>query len=153
MVNGGCAWFAGQTYQNGLSTPLQGALQTTGSYWSSGVSVFSFRGVYRAPMGTTRREASCSSGQRSVTSALAGVSYHARAGKRVPTEADAISVLDIAPLILQCLKVGHVVLRSPSCVEWEVGGIVDAHSSNWRGGEGRRKSRRGSRQVIVKALR
>ena len=37
---------------------LQGALQATGSYWSSGVSVFSFNGVYRAPMGTTSRDAS-----------------------------------------------------------------------------------------------
>jgi hypothetical protein len=38
--------------------------------------------------------------------------YHARAGERVPAEADAIPVLDIAPLVLQCLKVGHLVLVS-----------------------------------------
>jgi hypothetical protein len=58
------------TYQYGLSTPLHGARHTTGSYCSNGVSVFSFKGVYRAPMGTTRREASCSSGQRLVIRTL-----------------------------------------------------------------------------------
>lgn len=35
------------------------------------------------------------------------VTYHARAGKRVPAEAEAISVLDLAPLVLERLKVGH----------------------------------------------
>jgi hypothetical protein len=40
------------TYQNGLSTARQGGLQDTGSYCNSGVSVFSFKGVYMTPMGT-----------------------------------------------------------------------------------------------------
>ena len=33
--------------------------------------------------------------------------YHARAGKRVPAEPDAIFVLNVAPLVLQRLVVGH----------------------------------------------
>ena len=33
--------------------------------------------------------------------------YHARAGEGVPTETDAILVLNVAPLILQSLVVGH----------------------------------------------
>lgn len=33
--------------------------------------------------------------------------YHARARKRVPTEAEAISVLDLAPLVLEGLEVSH----------------------------------------------
>lgn len=31
--------------------------------------------------------------------------YHARAGKRVPAESDAIAILDIAPLVLESLVV------------------------------------------------
>jgi hypothetical protein len=89
---------------------MQGGRQPTGWYCSSGVSVFSFKGVYRAPMGTTRRDASCSSGQRCVLSTPAGGPYHARAGERVPAEADAIAVLDVAPLVLERFKVGHLVL-------------------------------------------
>lgn len=38
----------------------------------------------------------------------AGGPYHARAGQRVPTEADAICVLNLAPLILESLEVCHV---------------------------------------------
>jgi hypothetical protein len=34
--------------------------------------------------------------------------YHARAGERVPAKTDAISVLDVTPLVLERLKVGHV---------------------------------------------
>lgn len=45
-------------YAKGLSTALQGALQATGSYRRTGVSGFSFKGVYKAPIGTTSREAS-----------------------------------------------------------------------------------------------
>lgn len=45
-------------YAKGFSTALQGALQVTGSYCKSGVSGFSLRGVYKAPIGTTSREAS-----------------------------------------------------------------------------------------------
>ena len=37
-----------------------------------------------------------------------GRPYHARAGQGVPTEADAICVLDLAPLVLQCFEVRHV---------------------------------------------
>jgi hypothetical protein len=76
--------------------------------------------------------------------------YHARAGKRVPAEADTIAVLDITPLVLQCLKVGHFVLL---LVLWlrswssEGGGIVGAHSSNWQGGEGSRGERRGGARL------
>lgn len=42
------------TNQKGLRTALQGALHETGSYCSNGVSGFSLRGVYRAPMGTAK---------------------------------------------------------------------------------------------------
>lgn len=45
-------------YQKGFNTDLHGCLQITGSNCKIGVSGFSFRGVYKAPMGTTRREAS-----------------------------------------------------------------------------------------------
>jgi hypothetical protein len=59
-------------------------------------------------MGTTRREASCVANQYLESMVTTGsLSYHARAGERVPTETDAIPVLDIAPLILERLKVGH----------------------------------------------
>lgn len=47
------------TWQKGFRTARHGALQVTGSYWRRGVpSCFSFKGVYRAPIGTTRRLAS-----------------------------------------------------------------------------------------------
>ena len=35
------------------------------------------------------------------------LSYHARAGTRVPAETDAIPVVNVAPLVLERLKVGH----------------------------------------------
>lgn len=35
------------------------------------------------------------------------LSYHARAGKRVPAETDAIPVFNVAPLVLERLEVGH----------------------------------------------
>ena len=38
----------------------------------------------------------------------AGGPYHARAGQRVPTEANAICVLDLAPLVLKSLEICHV---------------------------------------------
>jgi hypothetical protein len=97
-------------YQKGLRTALQGALHATGAYWSSGVSVFSFKGVYRAPMGTTRREASCRSHQHSVHSSaiLEPSTHHARAGKSIPAQADAITILDLAPLFLESFEIGHV---------------------------------------------
>lgn len=47
-----------ETYQNGFNTDRQGCLQVTGSNWRRGVSGFSFNGVYNAPIGTTRRDAS-----------------------------------------------------------------------------------------------
>jgi len=46
------------TYQKGFKTDLHGALQMTGSNCSRGLSGFSLRGVYKAPIGTTKREAS-----------------------------------------------------------------------------------------------
>ena len=49
------------THQKGFNTDLQGCLHITGSNCSSGVSGFSFSGVYSAPMGTTSREASWTS--------------------------------------------------------------------------------------------
>ena len=61
------------TYQKGFRTARQGALQETGSYWSSGVSVFSFKGVYRAPMGTTSLEASYAAVRESFTSEMTAV--------------------------------------------------------------------------------
>jgi hypothetical protein len=48
----------GQIYAYGFKTALHGCLQVTGSYCRRGVSGFSFKGVYRAPIGTTSREAS-----------------------------------------------------------------------------------------------
>lgn len=45
-------------HAKGFSTALHGALHATGSYWSNGVSGFSFSGVYNEPIGTTSREAS-----------------------------------------------------------------------------------------------
>lgn len=44
--------------QKGLRTDRQGCLQVTGSNCRRGVSDFSFKGVYRAPMGTTSLDAS-----------------------------------------------------------------------------------------------
>lgn len=46
------------THAKGFNTALQGCLQVSGSYWSRGVSGFSFNGVYKAPIGTTKRLAS-----------------------------------------------------------------------------------------------
>lgn len=65
------------------------------------MSGFSFKGVYNAPIGTTRREASCG--------ALSGLlpgegkqgTDHARAGKRIPTESESIVILDLTPLIFE----------------------------------------------------
>lgn len=92
-------------YQYGFSTALQGGLQIIGSNCSSGVSGFSFNGVYRAPMGTTRREASCDKVRKSAYCIGRISMYHAGTWKDVPTQADAISVLIVAPLLLHCLKV------------------------------------------------
>ena len=49
----------------------------------------------------------------------AGVPYHARAGQRVPTEANAICVLNLAPLVLERLEVCH----SRSCLRGGGGGV------------------------------
>lgn len=92
-------------YQYGLSTALQGGLQIIGSNCNSGVSGFSFNGVYRAPIGTTRREASCDKFSISELSKGKVSVYHAGAWEDVPTKADAISVLIVAPLLLHCLEV------------------------------------------------
>lgn len=37
-----------------------------------------------------------------------GETYHARAGECVPTETDTIAILNIAPLLLERLVVGHI---------------------------------------------
>lgn len=47
--------------------------------------------------------------------------YHARAGERVPAEADAIPVLDIAPLIFEGLEVSHGEERRGAAVSGWVG--------------------------------
>lgn len=64
-------------------------------------------------MGTTSRDASFDTGQHAAScwqeawAVCCRRPYHARAGQRVPGEADAICVLDLAPLILQCREVCH----------------------------------------------
>lgn len=78
-------------------------------------------------MGTTRREASCVPNQYLESIVITGsLSYHARAGERVPTETDAIPVLDIAPLILERLKVGHTGrLQLFALLEKVLGAVVE----------------------------
>lgn len=49
----------------------------------------------------------------------AGLPYHARAGQRVPTEANAICVLNLAPLVLESLEVCH---SGWTCLCYGVGG-------------------------------
>jgi len=92
------------TYQKGFSTDLHGGLQITGSNCRTGVSGISFRGVYRAPIGTTKREASykCSV---NVARSIGASTDHSRARKYIPTESQAISVFNLAPLLLQSLDV------------------------------------------------
>lgn len=51
---------------------------------------------------------------------VSAISYHARAGERVPAEPDAIPILNFAPLILQRLVVGHGVERG-GCLGVAVG--------------------------------
>lgn len=60
-----------------------------------------------APMGTTRRDASCARSQLSSAQNTFSYTNHARARKRIPAEPNAIAVLHIAPLVLQGLVV-HV---------------------------------------------
>jgi hypothetical protein len=50
------------------------------------------------------------------------LSYHARAGKRVPAETDAIPVFNVAPLVLERLKVGHAGRLQLSALIGEVWG-------------------------------
>jgi hypothetical protein len=59
--------------------------------------------------------------------------YHARAGEGVPAKADAISVLNLAPLVLQCLKIGHLVLCSSGCI-WGRGIVVGPRAPTGRAG-------------------
>lgn len=99
------------SYANGLSTARHGSLHVTGSYRSNGVSGFSFKGVYRAPMGTTSREASLTD----VSSSQPWIQwckYHARAWESIPAESDAIAVLHLTPLVLQSVVV-HI---APTCL-------------------------------------
>jgi len=92
---------SGSAHQNGLRTERQGCLQVTGSNDRIGLSGFSLSGVYRAPMGTTSLEASCSRSVASSNSSNWGGTDHARAGEHVPAQANAIAVLDLTPLLLE----------------------------------------------------
>ena len=104
-------------YANGLSTARHGALHVTGSYCNKGVSGFSFKGVNRAPMGTTRREASLRNISK-VNKEREDELHHAGAWKRVPTKPNAIAILDLAPLVFQSFVVhGHSDTRQGS-VGW-----------------------------------
>jgi hypothetical protein len=91
-------------HQKGFRTALQGGLQVTGSNWRRGVSGFSFRGVYNAPMGTTSLEASYFLLNLRPWK-FEVFTYHARAGENIPTETDAVPVLHLTPLLFQCLMV------------------------------------------------
>lgn len=74
-------------YQKGFRTDLHGALQITGSNCNNGLSGFSLRGVYRAPMGTTRREASYDLSVRYTASRnRLSITDHSRTGENIPTE-------------------------------------------------------------------
>ena len=75
-------------------------------------------------MGTTSRDASCirKSGKLLYITRWAPSTYHSRTWKRIPTEPDTIAVLDIAPLILQRLKI-HGGLKMCLCTYvmcWEI---------------------------------
>lgn len=77
----------------------------------------------------------------------AGVPYHARAGQRVPTEADAICVLNLTPLVLESLEVGHV----GRCLRGGGGGVWAMSRGGERGrpqfdGEGLAVGSRGIRR-------
>ena len=96
-----------EVYANGLSTARHGALHVTGSYCNKGVSGFSFKGVYRAPMGTTRREASLKDISK-VGNEEWDQLHHAGAWKCVPTKPNAVAILDLTPLVFQSFVVhGH----------------------------------------------
>jgi hypothetical protein len=55
----------------------------------------------------------CKSACRMLTlrllSGVLGAPHHARAGERVPAKTDAVCVLDLTPLVLECLEVCHAV--------------------------------------------
>ena len=57
---------------------------------------------------------------RRVNTCLRGA-YHARAGEGVPTEADTLRLLDVAPLVLELFVVGHGVCK----LLWEKAGGDD----------------------------
>ena len=83
-------------------------------------------------MGTTRREASYILNQYLESVVTIGCpSYHARAGERVPTETDTISVLDIAPLVLERLEVGHSGRSQLSALLEKVWGWVEVVEGWW----------------------
>lgn len=90
-----------KAYQNGFKTERQGCLHVTGSNCSSGVSAFSFSGVYSAPIGTTSLDASCIMVSRQAYPKSEDNTRHACTWKHVPAEADAIAVFDLAPLLLE----------------------------------------------------
>ena len=103
----GCA-----TYANGFRTARQGGLQVTGSYRSSGVSGFSFKGVYRAPMGTTSREASWNKINHTGPSIRTEANYHSSAWNTIPAESNAITVFHLAPLVFESIII-HIVIVYP----------------------------------------
>ena len=108
------------TNQYGLSTARHGALHATGSYCTR-LSAFSLSGVYRTPMGTTRRDASSRDegmtfqlDTRAPGEALAcrSVWSTARVAGYEP-HPDTIIVLYGGPLLLQLFELHD--LRASSC--------------------------------------
>jgi hypothetical protein len=84
-------------------------------------------------MGTTSRDASCAgiSDQAAEARSNWAEADHARAGEDVPTQTDAIAILDLAPLLLQgfvvhgCGRLGRwrVCLDGENC-PCQVGGAM-----------------------------
>lgn len=91
-------------YQKGFNTDLHGGLQITGSNCKTGVSGISFRGVYKAPIGTTKREASYKSSVKLLRGIVASTD-HSRTREDIPTESKTISIFNLTPLLLQSLNV------------------------------------------------
>lgn len=69
------------------------------------MSGFSLRGVYKAPMGTTRREASYRYSACEAPLISGSATDHAGAWEDIPTESQTIAVLDFTPLLLERLDI------------------------------------------------
>lgn len=84
------------------------------------MSGFSFSGVYKAPIGTTSREASFAriSSVRKVCKYYAN---HASAGKSIPTESNAISIFHLTPLVFQSIVIHGIGVRTRSSGKVTVG--------------------------------